>query len=163
MTDSEKLQLLLDRAEISEVVYRYATGADRLDADLFASVFTDEMTVHIRGGSFKEGRRQTLPNHRFAQGVMKGLGRFACTQHLFNVYKVEVKGDEAQAMAYMQARHFIRESEGVHPPWDMGGYYVHHLVRTAAGWKVREYSLDITWEQNVAPKPPARQDAGGKD
>jgi len=152
LTDPEKLQLLLDRAEISEVVYRYATGADHLDADLFAAVFTDPLTVHIRGGSFGAGRQQTLPSAKFAQGVMKGLGRFAQTQHLFNVYKIDVKGDEARTLVYMQARHFIRASEGVHPPWDMGGYYVHHLVRTASGWKVREYSLDITWETNIAPR-----------
>ena len=157
MTDPEKLQLLLDRAEISGVVYRYATGADNLDADLFASIFTDPLTVHIRGGSFGAGRQQTLPSAKFAQGVMKGLGRFARTQHLFNVYRIDVNGDEARTLVYLQARHFIRESEGVHPPWDMGGYYVHHLVRTASGWKVREYSLDITWETNVAPRSGSRQ------
>ena len=28
MTDQEKLQVLLDRAEISEVVYNYATGVE---------------------------------------------------------------------------------------------------------------------------------------
>jgi hypothetical protein len=157
LTDSEKTQLLLDRAEISEVVYRYAVGADKLDADLFASVFTNPLTVHIRGGSFAAGRKQTLPNDQFAQGVMKGLGRFAQTQHLFSVYKVDVNGDRAQTLVYMHARHFIRESEGIHPPWDMGGYYTHHLERTASGWKVREYSLDITWETNVAPRPSSRQ------
>jgi hypothetical protein len=156
LTDSERLRLLLDRAEISEVVYRYATGADNLDADLFAAVFTDPLTVHIRGGSFGAGRRQTLPGGKFAQGVMKGLGRFARTQHLFNVYHIDVKGDAADTLVYMQARHFIRESEGAHPPWDMGGYYVHHLARTPSGWKVREYSLDITWETNIAPRPESR-------
>jgi len=156
MNDQEKLQHMLDRAEISEVIYRYAVGADKLDVDLFAAVFTDPLTVHIRGGSFKAGRKQTLASAQFAQGVMKGLGRFAVTQHLFNVYKIDLKGDEAQALVYMQARHFIRESEGIHPPWDMGGYYIHHLVRTSSGWKVREYSLDITWEQNVAPRAPSR-------
>lgn len=154
MTDSEIVQRLLDRAEISEVVYRYATSIDRRDAQLLATVFADELTVLLRGGSFKEGRRQTLPGNQFAQSVIKSISRFASTQHLFNVYRIELNGDEAQTLVYMQARHFIRESEGLHPPWDMGGYYVHHLVRTAAGWKVREYTLNITWETNVAPRLP---------
>jgi hypothetical protein len=156
MNDQQKLQHLLDRAEISEVIYRYAIGADKLDVDLFAAVFTDPLTVHFLGGSFKAGRKQTVASAQFAQSVMKGLGRFAVTQHLFHVYKIDLKGDEAQTLVYMQARHFIRESEGIHPPWDMGGYYIHYLVRTSSGWKVREYSLEITWEQNIAPRVPSR-------
>jgi ketosteroid isomerase-like protein len=142
MTDEQTRQLLLDRTEISDVVYRYATSIDQRDANLLATVFADEVTVLLRGGSFKDGRTQTLPGSQFAQSVIKSISRFASTQHLFNVYKIELKGDEAQTLVYMQARHFIRESEGVHPPWDMGGNYVHHLVRTASGWKV-----------NVAPRP----------
>ena len=154
MNDEQKRQLLLDRTEISDVVYRYATSIDQRDAKLLATVFADELTVLIRGGSFKEGRRQTLPGNQFADSVITSISRFASTQHLFNVYKIDLNGDDAQTLVYMQARHFIRESEGVHPPWDMGGNYVHHLVRTASGWKVREYTLNITWELNVAPRPP---------
>lgn len=142
---------MTDRDHISEVIYHYAIGADRRDAAMFAGVFTDEMTVHIRGGSFGEGRRRTLANTRFAQQVIGTLSRFPVTQHSLNVYTVDIKGDQAHTLVYMQARHFIAASEGSHPPWDMGGYYEHHLVRTAAGWKVREYTLNITWEQNVAP------------
>jgi SnoaL-like domain len=156
MTDKEKTQLTLDRAEIAEVIYRYAIGADRRDAAMFASVFTDQLTVLIRGGSFGEGRKQTVPNDQFGQSVTKALSRFPVTQHLFNVYQIDIKGNEAETLVYMQARHFIAESEGVHPPWDMGGYYVHHLVRTASGWKVREYTLNITWEQHVPPRPISR-------
>ncbi len=152
MTDQEKVQSL-DRAEISEAVYRYAIGADRRDAEIFASVFTDQLTVLIRGGSFGEGRKRTVPNHQFAQEVTKALSRFPVTQHFFSVYKIDLTGDQAQTLVYMQARHFIAESEGGHPPWDMGGYYEHHLVRTPSGWKVREYTLNITWEQNIAPRP----------
>jgi len=155
MTDQQKLQLMLDRAEIGEVIYRYAIGADRRDAVMFASVFTDELTVLIRGGSFGEGRKQTLPNGKFAHNVVTALSRFPVTQHLFNVYKIDVEGDTAQTLVYMQARHFIAASEGIHPPWDMGGYYTHHLLRTASGWKVRDYTLNITWEQNVPANPPS--------
>jgi hypothetical protein len=156
VTDAEKTQLILDRAEISEVIYRYAIGADRRDAAMFASVFTDQLTVLIRGGSFGEGRKQTVPNHKFAQTVAEGLSRFPVTQHLFNVYKIDVEGGAAHTLVYMQARHFIAESEGIHPPWDVGGYYTHDLVRTASGWKVRDYTLNITWEQNIPAVPVSR-------
>ena len=156
MTDLENVRLLLDRAEIGEVIYRYAIGADRRDAEMFASVFTDELIVLIRGGSFGAGRKRTVANGQFGREVTTALSRFPVTQHSFNVYKVDVTGDRAQTLVYMQARHFIAESEGTHPPWDMGGYYEHSLVRTPLGWKVRDYTLNITWEQNVAPRPSSR-------
>ncbi len=38
MTDQEKLQVLLDRAEISEVVYNYAVGVDSKDEKVFRSI-----------------------------------------------------------------------------------------------------------------------------
>jgi len=143
-----------DRAQISEVVYRYAIGADRRDAAMFASVFTEQLTVLIRGGSFGEGRKRSVPNSQFGQQVATTLSRFPVTQHFFSIYKIDINGDEAQTLVYMQARHFIAESEGIHPPWDMGGYYEHHLVRTPSGWKVRDYTLNITWEQNIPANPP---------
>jgi SnoaL-like domain len=152
MTDQNKVQSL-DRVQISEVIYRYAIGADRRDAAMFASVFTDQLTVLITGGSFGEGRKRTVPNRQFAQEVTKGLSRFPVTQHFFSVYKIDINGDEARTLVYMQARHFIAESEGAHPPWDMGGYYVHDLIRTPSGWRVQDYTLNITWEQNIVPRP----------
>ncbi len=154
MADQDKHQLILERAEIAEVIYRYAIGADRRDAALFASVFTDELSVLIRGGSFGAGRKQTLSKEKFAQNVVKALSRFPVTQHLFSVYQIDIQGDTAQTLVYMQARHFIAESEGIRLPWDMGGYYTHSLVRTASGWKVRDYTLNITWEQNIPPNTP---------
>ncbi|GEM_PF-6322129 len=147
---------MTEREEIAEVIYRYAIGADRRDAAMFAAVFTDELTVLLRGGSFGEGRRRTLSNTKFARQVIDNLSRFPVTQHFFSVYSVDINGEQARALVYMQARHFIDESEGAHPPWDMGGYYEYHLARTAAGWKVREYTLNITWEQNVAPRMNSR-------
>ena len=153
MSDRDNAQS--DRDAIGEVVYRYAIGADRRDAAMFASVFTDQLTVLIRGGSFGEGRKRTVPNDQFGRDVTRTLSRFPVTQHFFSVYKVDINGDQAQTLVYMQARHFIAESEGAHPPWDMGGYYEHHLVRTPSGWKVRDYTLNITWEQNIPANPPS--------
>ena len=43
--DNASLQLLLDRAEISDVQLRYATGVDMRDWKLFRSCFADEIDV----------------------------------------------------------------------------------------------------------------------
>ena len=41
MTDQLSLQTLIDRATISDQVYRYTKGLDTRDWELVASVFTD--------------------------------------------------------------------------------------------------------------------------
>ena len=41
--DEDQLQFLLDRAAISDVQLRYATGVDTRDWRLFRSCFTDEI------------------------------------------------------------------------------------------------------------------------
>jgi len=43
--ENAKLQLLLDRAEISDVQLRYATGLDSRDWPLFRSCFTNENEI----------------------------------------------------------------------------------------------------------------------
>ena len=45
MIEHEKLQGLMDRTEICEVLYNYATGADHKDEKLFRSIWADEVTV----------------------------------------------------------------------------------------------------------------------
>jgi len=39
MADSEKIELLIARQEISDVIYRYARGIDRLDFDLVRTCY----------------------------------------------------------------------------------------------------------------------------
>jgi SnoaL-like domain len=52
--DNANVQLLVDRAEISDVQLRYATGVDMRDWKLFRSCFADEIEVDftsVFGGS----------------------------------------------------------------------------------------------------------------
>ena len=49
--DDAKLQLLIDRAEISDVQLRYATGLDSRDWPLFRSCFADEIETDFTRSS----------------------------------------------------------------------------------------------------------------
>jgi hypothetical protein len=52
----------------------------------------------------------------------------------------------------MQARHHLPRKDGAEQPvWTIGGYYSFHVTRTAQGWKVRRYTLHITWSENPPP------------
>jgi hypothetical protein len=65
MTDQEKLQGLTDRAEISEVLYNYATGCDQKDEKLFRSIWADEVTVDGVGGIYGASRQATINDDKW--------------------------------------------------------------------------------------------------
>jgi SnoaL-like domain len=151
MTDQNKVQLLLDRAEIAEVVYNYATGVDQKDEKLFRSIWADEITVDGVGGFFGESKPATLSADRWASIIIRRISKYAVTQHLLANPKIEVNGDAAKCVVYMQARHFVHGWKQGDPVYEMGGFYTHDLVRTAQGWRIKSYCLHVTWLLN----PPA--------
>jgi hypothetical protein len=143
MTDSEKLQLLLDRVHIGEVIHRYPVSIDARDWKLFRSIFTDEIQVYL-GPPIDNPRLRSVSADRFTEQVTAVIGRFDVTQHFLTDYHVEVNGNDAVCVSYMQARHFKQGQ----PTWDMGGYYIYQLVRAGDSWKVPKYTLTVTWEEN---------------
>jgi uncharacterized protein (TIGR02246 family) len=50
------IQKLLDRAEIEELVVRYVTALDTLDADAYEGVFTEDAVYELPGGIVHTGR-----------------------------------------------------------------------------------------------------------
>ncbi len=58
--DDTKLQLLLDRAEISDVQLRYATGLDSRDWPLFRTCFADEIETDFTS-VFGSARARSAP------------------------------------------------------------------------------------------------------
>ncbi len=157
MSDSAKLQLLLDREQIREAVYAYPVSIDTRDWKRFRSIFTDEVEVLLKMAD-NPRQPQRIAADRFTRAVQKGIETFSATQHFLNDYRIEVNGDEAKCLFYMYARHIAPEGAGEsassgqisdkpgRPPWDIGGYYEFHLRRTADGWKVPKYTLILTWE-----------------
>jgi SnoaL-like domain len=143
MTDGEKLQLLFDRAQIGEVVHRYPVSIDSRDWKLFRSIFTDEIQVYL-GPPAATPKMRTVSADKFTEQVTGIISRFDVTQHFLTAYHVEVTGDNAVCVSYMQARHFKQGQ----PIWDMGGYYTYHLVRADESWKIPRYTLTVTWEEN---------------
>jgi hypothetical protein len=143
MNDSEKLQLLLDRAQIGEVIHRYPVSIDARDWKLFRSIFTDEIEVYL-GSPIQMPKLRTVSADEFTDQVTGVISRFDVTQHFLTDYHLEINGNDAMCVSYMQARHFKQGQ----PTWDMGGYYTYHLIRVGESWKIPKYTLTVTWEEN---------------
>lgn len=141
--DDAKLQLLLDRAEISDVQLRYATGLDSRDWPLFRSCFTDEIETDFTSVFGGEPRRVSAD--RWTEAARRSLSGLKATQHMITNHVIEVAGDDATCIAYVQARHFLPNDAG-DSTQTMFGYYTNRFTRTSAGWKIRACKLTVTWQ-----------------
>lgn len=107
-----RVRRLEDRAEISEVVIRYAMGVDRRDWTMFADCFTDP--VHT---DFSElgGAAGASPRAELVAGVAAVLDGFTVTQHLSPNHLIEFSDadpDRAVCRSYMYAQHVLEGSPG---------------------------------------------------
>jgi hypothetical protein len=83
--DDAKLQLLLDRAEISDVQLRYATGLDSRDWPLFRSCFADEIETDFT--SVFGGEPRKVRADRWTEAARRSLSGLEATQHMITNQK----------------------------------------------------------------------------
>ena len=142
MDNQDTVQLLLDRMAITELIHCYATGVDTRDWPLFRSIFTEEIEVWLGSTAASAAPLKRVHADTFTERVSRTIGRFAVTQHVLTNHRITVHGDY---------RHVHRPEEAGQSVWDIGGYYTHHLTRTAQGWKIARYTLTVTWTENTPP------------
>src|SRR5260370_40331554 len=78
--DDAKLQLLLDRAEISDVQLRYATGLDSRDWPLFRSCFVNEVETDFT--SVFGGAPRKVSADKWTDAARRTISGLAATQHM---------------------------------------------------------------------------------
>ena len=139
----DKLQHLLDRADISGVLHRYAKAIDTKDWTLLASCFTEDLEADFRSFS---GREVARGRDRWVEAIRSTIQGMDATQHLTGNHVHEIRGDEATLCAYIQAVHRLQNERG-DPEYTIGGYYDCDLLRTPEGWRIRKYRLTVTWHR----------------
>jgi 3-phenylpropionate/cinnamic acid dioxygenase small subunit len=146
MTGEDRLQLLLDRSEISDIVIRFAVALDIQDWPLFRSCFTDEIEADysdfrgeppalIRADDFVEQRQSTLSGLR--------------TQHISSNHVITVDGDTATCIS-CAVIHRYDPSEQEDNCFDTHGYYYHTLIRTSEGWRICKVKQIVFWNKGKA-------------
>jgi 3-phenylpropionate/cinnamic acid dioxygenase small subunit len=140
--DQTKLQLLYDRMEIMDTQNRYATSVDLRDWDLFLSCYTEEMIADMVSVGFEEPL--TMSSKDFRAIIQQAVSPFDSTQHLLSNFVIDVDGDSATCVCYLQAQHFSEDDTGAHSVL-IGGYYSNSLIRTPAGWRINKYKVVKTW------------------
>lgn len=142
MTDADRLQVLLDRAAIVDVMSAYATGLDARDWTLWRSVFLDEVLFDLSSWSGQPARR--LDADRVVASQARIFAELAVTQHVIANHRITIEGDRARVLAHMRAEHWSDVPGVGQGRYTMFGYYDDKLVRTPQGWRIGEMQLNVT-------------------
>lgn len=144
MNDTSNLEStvrrLADRAEIGEVLARYASSIDLRDWARLESCLTPDVTT-----DYGELGRHTNREHvvRSISGTLPG---FDATHHMITNHEIAIDGDTARTRAYLNVIHYLSGfAGGDHVT--LRGHYEHEWVRTPDGWRIRRLVLTTTWRE----------------
>jgi SnoaL-like domain len=137
-----RLQALLDKDEITQVVQDLARGTDRLDGELIASCYhPDGFDDH---NSFRGGPQE------FAKWVLEVLPHFAATHHFLGQSRIELDGDRAYVETYCSAHHVAHpDAVGHLQDMRMGLRYCDRFERRDGTWLIAKRVCAFDWAYYV--------------
>ena len=142
------LQTLIDRAEITDLLTRYARAVDRRDWDLFRTVFTPDARIDYTQVGGAAGSLDEVVGF-----LSKVMPMFEVMQHLISNIEIDIDGDEAKVTAMVYNPLKLPDTE----VWATGGWYHHELVRTPDGWRSRSLVEEAGWFHGI-PAPESSPD-----
>ncbi len=139
--DAGAVQVLSDRAEIHDLLMRYARVVDRREADKMSAVFARDGELIGADGRRSRGIDEIVRS-------IARVDRYHTTFHLVGNVHIETQGDTATAEVYATAYHFYNV-DGDEREHVTGIRYVDGVVRTDAGWRIKRRRLVQDWERGV--------------
>jgi hypothetical protein len=131
------LRLLQDRADITDVLYRYASTIDRFDSEGLRGVLADDMWAQYGNAEPISG------GDAVAAWIGEATADVVWQHHLLSVYHVDVDGDRASALVYHTSYQGFEDSPDTAKL--LVGRYHNELRREAGGWRISRLVLEILW------------------
>jgi hypothetical protein len=150
MNDSQKLQILWDKQEITEVVHRFARALDRVDGELMKDCYWEDATEEHQDPIFPDKFFWNGNGHEFVPIAMKGFHGLKDTQHRIANMLIELDGDHATAECYVWAYH-LHEEDGKDMEGTLGGRHLFRFERREGEWKIlhRKTVFDFNQSQDA--------------
>lgn len=151
-TSPQRVALLLDRMDITDVLCQYGRAIDRCSVDTSDAAFTfladclsEDVVVDYGAGGQHQGRDNWIAFVRQSAPLM---GR---TLHLYTNFVIKVDGDIAHALFNVQATH-TWEGDTVPRFLVAGGTFEHDLRRTDSGWRINHIVLNAFYNNDPSNK-----------
>jgi hypothetical protein len=137
-----------DKAEIREVLFRYARAVDDKDWALMSSVFSEDAHLDYTSVDGPAGSRDEVVGW-----LDRSLAPVPMTQHFISNIEIDLDGDRAKVRAMF---YNPMELPGIEGLCSCGGNYLHDMVRTPDGWRSVQLVEETKWFVNpAAPAAPA--------
>jgi SnoaL-like domain len=137
-----KVQWLVDRAQISDLLYSFAAALDTKNWRAYADNYMDGGYIELPDPESKDGGTFILNKEKMLESVPKSLERYSATHHISSNHQITIDGEGATARSYLQAVHV---SGDPHEHWTAGGWYDSWFRRKRSGWKFAKVKLTPVW------------------
>ena len=138
----EKINWLVDRAQISDLLFSFARALDTRDYAAYVANYAADGCIDLPQPAGGPDARLRMSRDEMLTRVPKSFLNYTATHHLSANHQITIEGDRATSRSYVVAVH-VRNSPRDH--WDAGGWYDCVYRRTAAGWKFVEVKLTAVY------------------
>ena len=144
LSSPDKLEELVAREEIRDLIYRYSHAIDRRDWALLDTIFWPDGQVEYglyddRAGGFTPVVKKVYADTRIH-----------ITQHFIGNCILRVRGDRAEGETYVQALHRVPDGSGSHYDLLMGSRYIDTFERRQDEWRIRFRKVAFDWLRQFA-------------
>ena len=144
---SPRLQAVIDKSEIAELIASFARSLDRIDENLLRSVLHPDATIDLGPGIFQG------TGSDYVHWVLGVLGGVKSSHHMIGQTRVIVEGDTAYSESYFHA-HFRLEKPIGREDVFMGGRNLDRMERRPSGpagvWKIVHRKQMMDWVRTEA-------------
>ncbi len=141
-----RIQALVDKQEIGDLMVSYARGIDRSEENLLRSVFHPDASVDFGPGIFQGSVSE------FIAWALDVRGHMKATHHMVANIRVDLRGDVAICETYFMNWHRLDKSTGKED-FFVGGRYLDKLERRPGGasgvWKIAHRKQVKDWTRTT--------------
>jgi len=141
------LEEISDRIEIDDLLTRYTVAIDTKDYKLLDTCFAEGAHVDYTSSG---GIKGSYPEAR--AWLEKALAPFPMTVHFISNTTVLITGDTASSKTYVLNPMGFQNSDGSMHIFTVGAYYIDELVRTAAGWRIKQRVEEQAFLEGTLPE-----------
>ena len=153
-TTDPAVRALLDRSDVEDTLYRYASCIDRRDNEGVRAVLADDLLAQYGNGDPIEGGDAVA-------GWIDEMTRDCLWQHHFlSVYHVDVDGDLARTLVY-HTSHQVFASDPATVSM-LVGRYQNELRREPGGWRISRLVFEILWGERRTDESGLLAEVGGR-